>query len=1067
MTRISRLAGATALATMALVAVPALAQTSQSNQTTPTTPATDQSQTTAEPAANPTGTVDQVQSSEEIVVTGSRIARPTLESPVPVTTITAQDLLATGTLNIGDALNSLPALRSTYSQANSTRFIGTTGLNLLDLRGLGVSRTLVLVNGRRHVSSSPGDYLVDTNTIPDDLLERVDIVTGGSSAIYGSDAVAGVVNFVLKRNFEGLKFSGQGSITSRGDRGSYFGSLTAGKNFADGRGNIAVAVEYSRANALYYVDRNDQTGAFSGRNQWNLSESTVGEPAAGNGVPDNQFYRGVRNGNIADGGLVTAVCNVTVATQLTNLNRCRASSTSTFGIPQRYVFDRNGNLTLSNPSLDFRDITTNFGSATPSSGSSNTIGGLGSTLTNTGQLAPQLERYSANLLAHFDVSNAFRPFVEAKYVRIYANQEGQPSFWSPIAGTLGLPELRCSNAFLTAQSLATLQSIGRCVNPATDRFATARFNVDFGGRAELQKRETYRIVGGIDGTFNDDWKYEVAVNYGRYDSHGKSFNNLVLADINGNLDGFSLAYDAVNAPANFTGSNYVLGPTGNKVICAVNATSNARPDCVPINTFGYGAPSAAALAFVNTTSTRVEQAQEFDITANVSGDLSQLFSLPGGPVRFALGGEYRSESARSSWDALTASGGTFLNAIQPFRPPVLRVKEAFGEIEIPLLKDIPFVQELTLSGAGRISDYNTSAGTIYTYSGAVYYAPIRDIRFRASYARSVRAPTQSDLYSTLSQNFASIADPCDSQNINNGTNGGANRIANCRAAGIPVGFTNDPARTQTLSYLSGGNSLLKPETSDSYTVGAIFEPHQVPGLSFTVDYYDIKVRNLIAGVSIQTIVNQCYDSPTLNNSYCALLNPRQANGLFATPYVGVASTVNFAKQNTSGVDFDLAYNRTLGNGDRVSLRGIFSYVADRTNFLDPVNPTIPSRQLSNLGDPQYEGQFSATYESHTGFSLRYQLQYIGRMTIGDYAAQNPYNGNPPYNADQYPVIWYPTVTYSNLRAGFLVNKKFEYYMGVDNLFDRLPPYSLLGNGGGSAVYSAIGRQFYAGFKANF
>ncbi|MCE3519305.1 hypothetical protein LXJ58_31645, partial [Escherichia coli] len=136
-----------------------------------------------------------------------------------------------------------------------------------------------------------------------------------------------------------------------------------------------------------------------------------------------------------------------------------------------------------------------------------------------------------------------------------------------------------------------------------DRFATARFNVDFGGRAELQKRETYRIVGGIDGTFNDDWKYEVAVNYGRYDSHGKSFNNLVLADINGNLDGFSLAYDAVNAPANFTGSNYVLGPTGNKVICAVNATSNARPDCVPINTFGYGAPSAAALAFVNTTST--------------------------------------------------------------------------------------------------------------------------------------------------------------------------------------------------------------------------------------------------------------------------------------------------------------------------------------------------------------------------------------------------------------------------------------------------------------------------------
>ncbi|MDR6847300.1 outer membrane receptor protein involved in Fe transport [Sphingomonas sp. BE270] len=1061
---IKRLMSATALVGI-LGAIPSVtfAQTAPSTSTNSVEPAANTIQT-GDPSDNPSN-------DGEIVVTGSRIARPTLSSPVPVTTISAQDLLSTGTLNIGDALNNLPALRSTFSQANSERFIGTSGLNLLDLRGLGTARTLVLVNGRRHVTASPGDYIVDTNTIPDDLLERVDIVTGGNSAVYGSDAVAGVVNFVLKRDFSGLKIAGQGSITSRGDRGSYFGSLTAGKNFADGRGNIAIALEYSKANAVYNVDRDDLTGAYSGRNQFNQSETTVGEPAAGNGVPDNQFYRGVRNGSIADGGLVTAVCNPTVAAQLADLNRCRASSTGFvsasnpgIGIGQRYVFNSAGQLVLSNPSLDFRDITTNFGASSPSSGSSNTIGGLGSTLMNTGQLLPSLERYSANILAHFDISDAFQPFVEAKYVRIYADQEGQPSFFSPISGTLGLPELRCNNGFLTAGSLATLQSIGRCVNPATDRFATSRFNTDFGGRGELHKRETYRIVGGVQGTFNDDWKYELAVNYGQYDEHYDSLNNLKLADLAGNDDGFTLAYDAVLAPASFSGSNFVLNSTGAKVICAVNSATNTRPDCVPINLFGVGAPSAAALKFVNTTSSYQARATELDVTLNVTGDTSQLFELPGGPVKFNVGGEYRRETARSAFDALTASGGTFLNAIQPFNPPALTVKEGFGEIEIPLLKDLPFVKELTLSGAGRISSYNTSAGTTYTYNGAVYYAPINDVRLRGSYARSVRVPTQSDLFSTASQNFASIADPCDAGRINNGT---ATRAANCLALGVPVGFTNTIANSQTVAYLSGGNPALKPEKSNSFTAGAIFEPHQIPGLSLTVDYYDIKVQSLIAGVSIQTIVNQCVDSPTINNSYCALLNPRVAGGAFPS-VVGLASTLNFSKQTTSGVDVDLAYNHTFGGGGRLTVRTLFSYVIDKTNYLDPINPNIPTRQLFALGDPQLEGQFSAQYQTAGGFSVRYQFQYIGKQTIAaTYAVQNSYNGLPPTNADQYPQIYYPEVTYHNLRMGFLVNKQFEMYAGVDNVFDKYPPFGLTGTGSGSGIYSNTGRQFYAGFKANF
>ncbi|MGB5079060.1 MAG: TonB-dependent receptor plug domain-containing protein, partial [Sphingorhabdus sp.] len=181
-----------------------------------------------------------------ILVTGSRIARPTLQSAVPLTSVTLEDLTGTGELSLGDALNDLPSLRSTFSSGNSSRFIGTAGLSLLDLRGLGTARTLVLVNGRRHVTSTPGSEGFDVNTIPTDLVERIDIVTGGNSAIYGSDAVAGVVNFILKRDYAGIAARAQGGISSRGDRGTYFASILAGQNFGDGRGNIAVSAEYTR-----------------------------------------------------------------------------------------------------------------------------------------------------------------------------------------------------------------------------------------------------------------------------------------------------------------------------------------------------------------------------------------------------------------------------------------------------------------------------------------------------------------------------------------------------------------------------------------------------------------------------------------------------------------------------------------------------------------------------------------------------------------------------------------------------------------------------------------------------
>ncbi len=1025
--------------------------------------------------ANNNGVCDSDESGSAIVVTGSRIARdPNLGSPVPLTAVTAAELTDQGEISLGDALNDLPSIRSTFSQGNSTRFIGTSGLNILDLRGLGTARTLVLVNGKRHITALPGDYLVDTNAIPVDLLERVDVVTGGNSAVYGSDAVAGVVNFVMKRNFEGISLKGQGGISSRGDRGSYFLAGTFGRNFADGRGNIAISAEYARQNELKFSDRDYLTGAFSGRCQFQTIEPTGGEPFGTDGIIDTNFECGVKNGSISDGGTIGRV-----------------------GVGQYLRFDDGGNLIVDVPTGHYE-----------LGGSANINGGFGSTLRNTGQMMPAVDRYAFNLLAHYDVSDAFRPFIEAKYVRVKANQEGQPTF---IASATFAPTWFCDNGFLTTANRTTLVANGICTTGSTNTrtFPLSRFNVDLGGRGETHVRETYRIVGGAEGTFNDDWHYELSANYGKLKTSMNAINVARIRNDAGTApDGLALAVDSVLAPVGFTGTNFELNGNGQKVICRVNAITNTRPDCVPINLLGSNRSSAAARAFSNGTAMRTENATEFVAMGSVSGDLSQLFELPGGPVAFAIGAEYREETAFSDYDSASKNGAFFYNRFATFAPSKLTVKEAFGEISIPLLKDMPLAHELTLSAAGRVSDYSTQTGTVYAWNVQGIYAPVRDIRFRAAYATSVRAPTQSDLFFPQTQNFAQIGDPCDAINIS----GNPNRTGNCAAAGVPTVFNaatvaactgssvpadqrelGDPwvnctARTSSTGFVSGGNPTLVAEKGKSLTLGLVVEPRFIPGLSITVDWYRIEVKDLIAALAAQTIINLCYDSPTgISNPFCATVNRDSGTGLFVQPAV-ISGGVNFAAQKTEGVDFDVQYRHNFGNGTKLSLRGIATWVRRLDNFTDPTNPTLPNRQLGELGDPQFAANFRADLTVGK-FDLSYTLRYLGKMTVGTWEAQNQYTGLcpstgvtgfsgrtctagqlttlDPQNNDQFPIINYPATFYHNARVNMkLADGKFNFYMGVDNLFDKKPPFGLLGTAGGDP-YDTTGRFFYAGFKATF
>jgi len=968
---------------------------------------------------------------EAIIVTGSRIARPTLDSPIPVTTVSAQDLMRSGQTNVGDVLNDLPSLRSTFSQSNSTQYIGTAGLNFLDLRGLGEPRTLVLVNGRRHVTSSEGDFLVDTNTIPTDLIERVDIVTGGNSAVYGSDAMAGVVNFVLKRNFDGLNLSAQSGVSSRGDRGTLRVAGTFGHNFADGRGNIALSLDYTNADPLLNTHRPALTGAFSGRKQFQL----VDDPALDNDIPDRRFLTGVHSFGYSNGGSFIPY-NGSRITQCGMAAGCLSND-----YPRVFLFQPDGSLRESNYGVDFRPV-----------GSGNNQGGEGATLMDSGTLQPGYKRYVANLMGHYDVSEGFRPFFEAKFVRVDAFAQGEPTFSQ--GGPQGLdpdgvpydPEnyliytpISLDNAFLSPAARATIQSL---LPAGATYFNLNRNNLDLGTRDEKNRRDTFRIVVGAEGTFNGDWRYEISANYGELRTKSFFYNNRIEQNF----------YNAIDAVYN----------ANNDIVCRINQVTVTDPNCHPLDILGNGRASREALNYINTTSLRHGRASQLDISANIVGNSSQWFELPGGPVGFAIGAEYRRETASYAYDELVASGETFLNAIPDFNPPSFSVKEAYAEINLPLIRKVSFADELSISGAVRVADYKGSAGTVWAYNVGGIYAPVPDIKFRVNYSQSVRAPTLSDLYESASQNYAAVDDPCDVNFINSGK---ATRPANCAAAGVPVGFENQFTRSGTLEILSGGNPDLDVEKSKSLTFGVVLQPRFLPGLAITADYYDIKIENVISSVSAQQILDGCYDGPSLDNSFCELIFPRNGDGSFQLPAL-LQSSLNFAQERAKGIDLDINYDHRFDADNRLQLRFVGNWVRMRNDFPYLDEPDQPERLKGELGDPIHAFNFSADY-SYKSVTLGYELRYIGRQSITDWEAQHTTYGVPPLDPNYADVVYYPSVVYHNLRASIDVDKRFTFYGGIDNLTDKKPPYGLLGTGDGDAIYDNIGRFMYAGVRAKF
>jgi len=1075
------LLAASAIQTGALIflasATPSFAQTT-STTTCPlpggTTPQTTEPCTPADvsPAAQAANT------DTSIVVTGSRIRRPNLASAVPITSVSAQDLTSRGEVSLGDALNDLPSLRSTFSQANSTGAIGTAGLSLLDLRGLGTNRTLVLVNGRRMVTAQPGNYNVDVNTIPVDLLDRVDVVTGGNSAVYGSDAVAGVVNFILRRDYEGVKVRGQYGISNYNDRENKFASVVAGHNFFDGKLNVTGAFEYANSDAVFYSDR-PYLGAFTGPSGFYTTERTNAPNRNFDGIPNASFWDnqngtipGIMFGNISTGGYISTSCPVATATNTVRVGLvCTGQLTPTGGrIASNYAFQPDGTLIRDVPFFDNRSV------------GGGVFGGLSATGLENAMLLPGLERYVGNVFLNGNISPAFKPFVEASYVRINATQQStQPTF---VAANLN-PVFSINNPFLSAQARQTLVNI---LAPGATTFNMFRFNNDLGTRAEDHKRDTYRVVVGSRGDLlsSGNLSYEVSLNYGHTKTFYETGGNVLIDNFN-------------NA------SNAVRDASGN-IVCAINADAdptNNDPACVPINLFGFGAPSQAARDYVLYTSSRVQKATQVDAVAFISGDSSGFFRLPGGPIGFSLGAEHREEKASSIYDPVTASGETFLNAFAPFTPPKQKTNEAFGELRLPILADLPMIKELTVEGAARYSHYNTFGG-VWAYNAGATYSPIAGIRFRGGYARSVRAPTLSDAFASQTETFAnSLTDPCDQPGGTNASNNIAanpNRAANCAAAGIPttITYVDNSGVTVTqpwtnvpgsgVSGFNSGNPDLKPEKGDSLTIGSVIQPGFMPGFALSVDYYRIKVRNVISGLTGQQIINRCYDDPTgINNEFCAAVFRQTStdplvNGAFAGqttrdlpnltrfsfPSTGpgfLNQPFNFAKRIRRGIDFDANYSRRLTPNVRFTGRAIVSVLLQSEDFSFLTQPDRSDKIDETFGDPKWGASWNADLDFGK-LDFAYSGTYVGRQTILSWETQFTHQGRGPTNPDARPIAWYPSQITHNMRVNWDALSKLRIYGGVDNIGNKLPPYDLTGVEAGSP-YNPTGRFFYAGAEYRF
>lgn len=941
------LAGPAAFAAPAAPAAAAPAATAA-----PTASATPASEAPPTPAPASTATPNE---EEQVIITGSRIARSGYQSPTPLTVIGIEDIQnGSPTNNLADFLNELPQVAGSTRPSNSRLDLssGVAGLNTVNLRNLGETRTLVLIDGRR----SPGSEVtgvVDVNTIPQGLVKNVEIVTGGASAAYGSDAVAGVVNFILDKNFTGLKVAADAGVTTYGDDFNYSASITGGFGFSGERGHVLISVEDEH-----------RDGIFSTTRDWNgIGYRTINNPSytATNGQPYYLVRYMTGTNNDLPGGIINSP---------TSLKGIYFGSNGAAG---RFNYGTIASSTLSTGGdWDLADNSRNIG------------------------LDPSDDRHGVFARVSYEVASWIEVYGEVAY-------NEQTSLFN--AGPqLLTATLQPDNAFLV-NALGSAAIGGQTVSLGT----TAS---ELPYRKSNNSRSVQRYTLGADGDFQAFGKKAVWSSYVQY---GQSDLTEQLRDIM-NTSNIAAAEDAVFAPA-----GNALGASAGTIVCRSTLTAPSN-GCAPLNLLGTNVASPAAISYVLGDPYRTEELQETAAGINLS--VTPLGTWAG-DVSVAVGAEYRREAISGYVPTEYQTGwsvGDFLPTFGSYD-----VKEAYVETVVPIGAGIE------LNGAARATDYSTS-GYVTTWKAGATWQPVKDIRFRLTQSRDIRAPNLNELYQVGTSRTNTLLDPFNGQE-------------------------------ESFRETTTGNLALKPEKADSTTAGVVLTPTFVRGLSLSVDWFDTKVTDAISQFYSQDIINLCYSG---NQAFCAAYKPNPDG---TTDFLFNASPFNAARLKVSGIDFDASYTIPLGPTGNLTFHGLASRYLDNTVDSGIQGAIIVNTvgQMGDTGTPKWIYRTSLTYDLP-----KWEAAVVARgVSAGNYANNDIQctSGCPAFTAN------YPTVDDNHIAGAFYVDLnltakisdtrlgKMELFLNITNLFNRDP--ILLPEGGLSAntTYSdLLGRLYRVGVR---
>jgi outer membrane receptor protein involved in Fe transport len=1050
---------------------------------------------------------------EEVVVTGSRIRRDPTNAPTPLIQVTRDEVVSTGQASVIDVLADIPALSgSTVPEDTTGSGLNDGGLSLLNLRDLGTARTLTLVDGRRHVGASSGGLAVDVDTIPRLLIQNVELITGSNSAQYGADAVSGVVNFVLRKDFQGLEVDGTAAQINQDGQLNKRLSVLAGHNFFDGRLNVYGSAEYEHNDEVRDSQMDWRKKAWVLLN--NDTDVANSQP---DGVMDNILIHDARTLSIGPVGGITVLANslrpsanpgdpdipfqsCTTATAPMSAN-CFAIEPG-----NSFIFDQAG--AARNPSFGtFRDEN-GFQRVT-------NIGGDGlnpNTDFSQGSRLPSSKNYRFQGGLNFNITEDLQLFGEAKYVKEDTFDEGQATFFdigilpvaagaNPIWISNSSFNVGLDNAYLPANVRTAIQNNIRtpitAYNATTGDITTtaaindvrARHSLFGPTRSQLNKKELERYVVGFRGSKDDvsfvhNLAYELGYTYGKLknqnfergnDAVRYKFGADAVVDtagiVNGkagevvcrvkllDAQGATIKDDARSARDSKT-VNYVKGTKQYEEISA----------CQPFRIFGAGGITPAAAKYMIAEINLKEQNVQQDALGYVSGELWDFWGA--GRIGLAAGYEWRREETQGiGRSASTGDRFLFMNTGPDFLPASYETKEYFGEFRLPLLRDVPFAKNLEIGAAYRHSDY-TTIGVTETYNFNMIWRPIQDIMFRATSGKSVRAPTLRENFGPPTQTFATITDPCDATQLRNQTNATikANREKNCAALGIPTG--TNILYASTPSGKNAGNPFLKPEKSFSVTGSMVITPRFWPKATFVVDYYDIDIKDVISAITAQTAANQCVSGNALDANICSTLTRIGGATQGTTPAYGIIDfiqgSVNYARTTNRGIDYQFLYHTDVQDiigkdWGRLDYRLSGNYLFEQHDFVNISDTSLHNDNESGIGYPRVRFSSKLTWEVNDKLTVAWNVDWQ--------AAQWIFNGAIPYDADDIkadpdnrdPRYYKSTpFTQHDFTVKYAVRPDLVMRAGVVNAFDE-EPSRWLGNTTADN-FDFFGRRFFLGFN---